>query len=89
MNKYHIRWNREDYGHITIEAETEEKARELFETGEWEENQLVIKNGGMDIEDVTLIVPDLLTCELCGKDHPKSAMFNDKSCKECVENIPF
>lgn len=57
MNKYFIRWNRDDYGHIVIEAETEEQARELFETGDWHDKDLVIKNGGIEIEDVEMLPP--------------------------------
>ena len=49
MNKYIILWDRNDYGKIVIEAESEDEARELFESGEWEEEDLNIKNGGMEI----------------------------------------
>lgn len=52
MKKYCINWNRNDYGYIVIEAQTIEEARELFESGEWEEKDLFIKNGGFDVESV-------------------------------------
>ena len=56
MKKYLINWNRNDYGYITIEAENEAEAREKFESGEWEEKDLFIKNGGMDIDSIG--IPD-------------------------------
>jgi hypothetical protein len=52
MTKYIIKWNREEYGHIIIEAETEEQAKEIFETGEYEEKDLNIKNGGIYLESI-------------------------------------
>ena len=52
MKKYCINWNRNDYGYIVIEAQTLEEARELFESGEWEEKDLFIKNGGFDVDSV-------------------------------------
>jgi hypothetical protein len=50
MNKYLIHWNRNDYGSITIKADTKEEAEELFLNGEFEEKDLFIKDGGFDIE---------------------------------------
>lgn len=52
MQKYCINWNRNDYGYIVIEAQTIEEARELFMSGEWEEKDLFIKNGGFDVDSV-------------------------------------
>lgn len=54
MNKYKINWSRSDYGYITIEAETEDEARELFESGEYPEQDFIVKNGQIDIDTITL-----------------------------------
>ena len=56
MQKYKVLWDRSDYGSIIIEAKSAEDAREMFETGEWEEKDLNIKNSDMhavNIEKVT------------------------------------
>lgn len=49
MNTYKILWDRNDYGTLLIKADTEDEAREAFETGEWDEEDLNIKNGGMEV----------------------------------------
>lgn len=50
--KYHLRWDRNDYGYIIIEANTEDEAREKFETGEYEEKDLVGKGGNVEVVDI-------------------------------------
>lgn len=52
MPKYKINWSRSDYGYITIEAPTEDEARELFESGEYNEQDFIIKNGQLDIDSI-------------------------------------
>jgi len=52
QKEYYIRWNRNDYGYIVIKADSEDQAREKFESGEYEDKDLVVKNGGIEIEDV-------------------------------------
>ena len=53
MNKkYIVRWNRNDYGYIVIEAKSQDDARELFLSGEFDEKDLFIKNGGFDVDSV-------------------------------------
>ena len=47
MKKYIIQWVRDDYGRITLEAESAEKARELFEDGQFHESDLNVKGGSM------------------------------------------
>lgn len=55
MNKYKILWSRSDYGSIIIEAESEQEAQDMFDTGEFNEADLNIKDGGMECESVTII----------------------------------
>ena len=52
MKKYIIYWNREEYGKIIIEAENEELARDKFERGSYEDENLIIKSIDMNISDV-------------------------------------
>lgn len=53
MNKkYIVRWNRNDYGYIVIEAKSQDDARELFLSGEFDEKDLLIKDGGFDVDSV-------------------------------------
>lgn len=47
--KFIVHWDRNDYGHIIVEAETKEQAEELFMQGEFNEKDLFIKNGGFEI----------------------------------------
>lgn len=49
MKKYKVHWDRSDYGHIVIEAESKEQAEELFMSGEFDEKDLYIKGGGFEI----------------------------------------
>jgi len=44
--------SREDYGHIIVEAETLEEAREMIDSGEWTDDMYTVKNGGVTIEDI-------------------------------------
>lgn len=49
MKKFIVYWDRDDYGSIEIEAESKEQAEELFLSGEFDEKDLFIKNGGFAI----------------------------------------
>jgi len=50
--KYIIRWSREEYGNILVEAKNEQEARELVEMGNYEEKDLVVKSSDMNITDI-------------------------------------
>lgn len=52
MKQFKVLWTRSDYGTIVIEAEDATQAEELFALGEWNEEDLNIKNGGMECEKV-------------------------------------
>ncbi len=56
MNTYKILWSSDQYGSILISANTEEEARELFESGEFRQEDLNYKGGSMiaeKIEEIT------------------------------------
>lgn len=55
MNKYKILFQRDDCGHIIIEAETAEKARQQFEEGYYDDRDLEYKNGGVQFEGIEKI----------------------------------
>lgn len=52
MKTYKINWSRDDYGYILIQAETEQEAQEIFETGEFKDEDLQLKGGNMIINDI-------------------------------------
>jgi len=52
MKKYVILWDRNDYGKLVIEAQTEEEAREKFEVGDFKDEDLIIKNGGFELVEI-------------------------------------
>jgi hypothetical protein len=52
MKKYIINWTREDYGRITLEAESAEQARELFEDWQFHESDLNVKGGSMQVVEI-------------------------------------
>lgn len=52
MKTYRIFFNREEFGSIAIEADTEEEAIEMFEEGDYDESQERIKNGQTDIDHI-------------------------------------
>lgn len=53
MKKYIVSISREDYGYITVKAESADEAREMIESGEWSEDMYKIKNGGITIDGVS------------------------------------
>lgn len=55
MKTFEILWQCDEYGYINIQAESEDEAREKFETGEFEDKDLMPKNGGMQVEKITEI----------------------------------
>jgi len=54
MNSYKILWSRQDYGNITIKANSPEEAREKFEQGNYKDVDLNIKGGEIVAEEVRL-----------------------------------
>lgn len=78
MNKkfYRIYWTRSDYGHIDIQASTEQEAREKFEQGNYKDVDLYIKGGEMTIDNTQDFMP-------CG--HTKQSCTKDI----CIDNIPL
>ena len=52
MNTYIITFSRNDYGKILIKAETEQEARDKFDTGDYTENDMNIKGGDTVLEDI-------------------------------------
>lgn len=52
MKTYKINWSRDDYGYILMQAETLEQARELFESGEFKNEDLELKGWNMIINDI-------------------------------------
>lgn len=71
MNTYTINWEREDYGHIEISANSIEEAREKFEQGNYKDVDLNIKGGGMNIYDIEkeekIIAQENVICTNCKK----------------------
>ena len=53
MKTFIILWDRNDYGKIAIKAETEQDARDMFECGNYDEKDLDIKNGGMEVVEIS------------------------------------
>ena len=49
---YRILWDRNDYGKLVILASDEAEAREKFESGDYNEDELEIKNGGIDLVSI-------------------------------------
>lgn len=56
MKKYLILWDRNDYGRLVIEAESKEEAEEKFNTGDFNEEDLNIKNGGFELVEINEII---------------------------------
>lgn len=52
--RYTIHFNREEYGYINIEAETEEEATEMFEEGNYDGKDENIKNGQTEIDRIEI-----------------------------------
>ncbi len=52
MKYYTILWERSDYGRITLKADSEQEARDRFECGDFEERDLNIKDGQMDLVEI-------------------------------------
>lgn len=52
MKTYKINWSRDDYGYMFVQAETLEKAKEIFESGEFTDDMLELKGGNMIINDI-------------------------------------
>lgn len=55
MKKYKILWNRNDYGNIIIEANSKEEAIEMFDIGDYNDQDLNIKDGGMEFAGIEVI----------------------------------
>lgn len=55
MNTYKVNWSRDDYGYILIKANSKEEAQELFESGEFKDDDLELKGGNMVFNDITKI----------------------------------
>ena len=54
MKNYIVQWNRDDYGHIIIKADSEQEARDKFDTGDYDDSQLVTRGGSIGVERVEL-----------------------------------
>lgn len=52
MKMYKVFWDRNDYGSIIIEANSEEEAKEKFSSGDFLEEDLNIKDGGFEISTI-------------------------------------
>lgn len=52
MKTFKILWQDNSYGHIYIKAESEDKAIEKFNMGEFDEKDLFYKNGGKEVEAI-------------------------------------
>lgn len=55
MKTYKINWYRNDCGKIYIKAKSEQEAREKFETGYYNESDLEIKEGSIDIYSIETV----------------------------------
>ena len=58
MKKYLILWDRNDYGKLVIEANSQEEAEEKFNCGDFKEEDLNIKNGGFELVEIKDITDD-------------------------------
>lgn len=52
MAKFTIYFNREEYGYVDIEAPTESDAIEIFDNGEYDNDEEIIKNGQSEVNHV-------------------------------------
>ncbi len=52
MKKYKILWSSDQYGSIIISANTEDEARDMFDTGEFNQEDLNYKGGSMICEKI-------------------------------------
>lgn len=52
MKTYKVKVSREDYGYIFVHADNEDEAREKIEEGEWEDEDYIVKNGGVVVDEV-------------------------------------
>lgn len=52
MKSYKVPAFRNDYGYITIEAESKEEALELIAQGEWNDEMYTVKGGECGADDV-------------------------------------
>lgn len=50
MQKYKVNVSRDEYGYITVEANSKEEAIELVNSGEWSEDDYYVKGGGVIAE---------------------------------------
>lgn len=55
MKTYTIRFNREEFGYVNLEADSEEEAIEMFEEQEYDNDLERIKNGQTDIESIEVL----------------------------------
>lgn len=52
MKTYRIYFIREEYGYVDIEALTKGDAAEIFENGEYDNDEEIIKNGQSEIDHI-------------------------------------
>lgn len=55
MNTYKVLFSRDEYGYILVRAETIEQARDVIESGNFDDNDLEYKGGSMVVDDVQLL----------------------------------
>lgn len=52
MKTYTINWSRNDYGRLEIQAENEQEAIDKFYSGDFKDEELIIKGGNMEMESI-------------------------------------
>lgn len=55
MQTYKVHVSRDDHGYIIVAAGSEDEAREKIESGDWEDKDYTVKNGGCSVEGVELL----------------------------------
>ncbi len=53
--EYQVKWTRQEYGYINMYAKDEQHAREKFEQGDYMDVDLVVRDGGLEIDEVSLL----------------------------------
>lgn len=56
MKTYKIDFSRDEYGYIIIKANSEQEARDLVDTGNYNESDLIYKDGSLQSQKVTEII---------------------------------
>ena len=53
--KFKVNVSRDDYGYIIVTAKNEDEARDIVETGDWQDDELMLKGGNTTIDSIEII----------------------------------